>query len=197
MARHGTATARAHVALTLTRNCGRCLDGSVEIVEFGRLQPDQRVDLEGDEEDPFDAAGSTLQFRRKERHVALSDDNGRLVASTGMVVVDVHVEQEGFPVVGIGGVIVTAAHRGRGLGREVVEAALARARTLGPAFALLFCHHDRAGLYHRLGFAELDVPVSVMQPDGFAPWSERTMWRALHEDASWPPGPVVVNSLPF
>jgi predicted N-acetyltransferase YhbS len=169
----------------------------VEIVEFGRLQPDQRIDLEGDEEDPFDAAGSTLHYRRKERHVALSDGEGRLVASTGLVLIEVEVEQECFPAVGIGGVIVTAAYRGRGLAREVVGAALARARTLGPAFALLFCHRDRAGLYRRLGFAELDVPVSVKQPDGFAPMPQRTMWRALHEDACWPPGPVVVNSLPF
>jgi GNAT superfamily N-acetyltransferase len=169
----------------------------MEIVEFGRLQPDQRLDLEGDEEDPFDAAGSTLEFRRKERHVALSGDDGRLVASTGMVVVDVQVAEERFPVVGIGGVIVTAAHRGRGLAREVVRAALVRARTLGPRFALLFCHQDRAGLYRRLGFAELDLPVTVNQPDGYAVIAQRTFWYALRPDASWPPGPVVVHSLPF
>jgi predicted N-acetyltransferase YhbS len=169
----------------------------MQIVEFGRLRPAQRAQLEGDEEDPFDAAGSTLEFRRKEQHVALRDDGGRLVASTGMVVVDVQVGEERFSVVGIGGVIVNAVHRGRGLAREVVEAALARARTLGPAFALLFCHSDRAGLYRRLGFAELDLPVRVKQPAGFAVIGQHTMWRALHPGASWPPGPVIVHSLPF
>ncbi len=169
----------------------------MQIVEFGSLTPEYRAQLEGDEEDPFDAAEATLEFRPKDRHVALSDDDGRLVASTGLVLIEVQVDPERFPAVGIGGVIVNAAHRGRGLAREVVEAALARARTLGPAFALLFCHQDRAGLYRRLGFAELGVPVSVKQPDGFAPMPQRTMWRALHEDASWPPGPVVVDSLPF
>jgi predicted N-acetyltransferase YhbS len=169
----------------------------MQIVEFGRLNRARRVELEGDENDPFDAAGGTLHFRSKERHVALSDQRGRLIASTGMVVVNVQVAQESFPVVGIGGVIVNAAHRGRGLAREIVEAALERARTLGPAFALLFCHEDRAGLYRRLGFAEFDLPVSVKQPGGFAVMPQRTMWRALQQDASWPPGPVVVHSLPF
>lgn len=169
----------------------------MEIVEFGQLQPDQRRDLEGIEVDPFDAEGATLQFRGKERHVGLSDDAGRLVASTGMLVIDVQVAQQRFPVVGIGGVIVAAAYRGRGLARQVVEAALERARTLGPDFALLFCHEDRVGLYRRLGFADIDLPVEVKQPDGYEVIPQRTMWRALQDDVSWPPGPVVVHSLPF
>lgn len=169
----------------------------MEIVEFGRLLPEYRAELEGDEDDPFDAAGSTLRYQAKERHVALRDDRGRLVASTGMLVVDVEVGGLRFPVVGIGGVIVNAAYRGRGLGREVVEVALARARTLGPGFALLFCHDDRAGLYRRLGFAGLDSEVVVRQPDGSAVMPQRTMWRALREQATWPEGSVVVDSLPF
>jgi ribosomal protein S18 acetylase RimI-like enzyme len=94
-------------------------------------------------------------------------------------------------------VIVNAAFRGRGLARRIVEAALARAQTLGPAFALLFCHPDRVGLYRRLGFSELDVEVMVEQPDGRAVMTQRTMWRPLHEHATWPAGPVVLHGLPF
>ena len=63
----------------------------MEIVEFGRLTADRRAELEGDEDDPFDAAGETLRFQRKERHVAVRDGRGRLVASTGMLVVEVEV----------------------------------------------------------------------------------------------------------
>ena len=151
----------------------------------------------GDEADPFDAAGSTLQYRAKDQHVALREQGGPLVASTGMLLVDVEVAQERFPVVGIGGVIVNAAFRGRGLAREVVEAALAKARTLGPAHALLFCHADRAGLYRRLGFAEVLSEVVIQQPGGPAVMPQRTMWRALRDDATWPTGPVIVHSLPF
>jgi predicted N-acetyltransferase YhbS len=169
----------------------------MEIVEFGLLSPERRAELEGDETDPFDAAGATLRYRAKERHVAVRDEQGRLVASTGLVVVEVEVADERFPVVGFGGVIVAAAHRGRGLARQVVGGALARAAGLGPAFALLFCREDRAGLYRKLGFADVADEVLVAQPAGPTPMPDRTMWRALRAGESWPPGTVVIHSLPF
>jgi predicted N-acetyltransferase YhbS len=173
------------------------LDEAVEIVEFGHLTSDRRAELEGDEDDPFDAAGDTLQFQRKERHVALQDETGRLAASAGMLVVEVEVAGERFPVVGFGGVIVNAAHRGRGLARMVLDAALKRAASLGPAFVILFCHADRAGLYRRLGFEEVARPVLVQQPDGYVEMSMDTMWRALADGATWPKGPLKVHGLPF
>src|SRR5947199_5927360 len=86
-----------------------------------------RADLIGDEEDPFEMTRVTMQFRPKERHVGLRDEAGRLVAATGTVMSEVTVGRRSFPVAGIGGVIVVAAQRGRGLGRRVVEEALARA----------------------------------------------------------------------
>jgi predicted N-acetyltransferase YhbS len=111
--------------------------------------------------------------------------------------VEVEVAGARFPVVGIGGVIVSAGYRSRGFARAVVEAAVSRARTLGPEFALLFCHADRSGLYRKLGFADVEAPVSVQQPDGYAPMRQLAMWRALAEDAGWPDGPVTMHSLPF
>ena len=169
----------------------------MEVVEFGPLTTQQRQELEGDERDPFDSSGFTLRYRPKDRHVGLRDESGRLIASTGMVLVEVEVEGERFPVVGFGGVIVSAPHRGRGLGREVVRAAVARASVLGPAFAILFCHEDRAGLYRKLGFVEVDGEVVVQQLNGYAPMPQRTMWRALRDKATWPSGKIVVHSLPF
>ncbi len=169
----------------------------MEVIEFGRLTDAFRHQLEGDESDPFDSVGNPLTYRPKNQHVALRDDAGWLVASTGMVVVDVEVEGECFPVVGLGGVIVSARHRGRGLGRKVLEAALAKAGTLGPAFALLFCHTNRMGLYRKLGFVEVDAPVTVEQASGHANMHQRTMWRGLREGAKWPHGPVRLRSLPF
>jgi predicted N-acetyltransferase YhbS len=173
------------------------LHKGVEIVEFGLLTEAHRRDLEGDEQDPFDARGIGVEFRPKDKHVGLRDGAGRLVASTGMVVVEVEVERERFSVVGLGGVIVNADHRGRGLGRRVVQAALVKARNLGPAFAMLFCHDDRAGLYHKVGFSRVDAEVVVRQSDGYAPMPQWTMWRPLHVKLRWPPGKVVVHSLPF
>ena len=169
----------------------------MELVEFGALSPAGRAELEGDEVDPFDAAGGTLQFRPKERHVALRDEHGRLVASAGLTRADVEVRGARFPVVGMGGVIVNAGARGRGLARTIVRAALDRARTMGPDFMVLFCHLDRAGLYERLGFTVIEAPVLVKQPEGFEPMTQRTMWQALRDGVHWPPGPAVIHTLPF
>ena len=184
-------------ALPRVARCGIWFHAGMEVVEFGRLSDQQKRALEGDEHDPFDAARIALRFRPKERHVGLQDDSGRLVASTGMVVVDVEVDGDLLPVVGLGGVIVSAPNRGRGLARRVVEVALSRARQIGPRFAILFCHEDRAGLYRRLGFVEMPGDVLVEQRSSYATMPQRTMWIALHDDATWPPGNVIVHSLPF
>ncbi|HEY5198940.1 MAG TPA: GNAT family N-acetyltransferase [Solirubrobacteraceae bacterium] len=169
----------------------------MEVVEFGELTDEHRADLEGDEVDPFDVTGVSLRFRAKDRHVALREDDGRLAASAGLVLAEVEVAGERFPVVGLGGVIVSAERRGRGLARRIVGEALVRARTMGPGFAVLFCHADRLGLYERLGFAELGSPVSVQQADGYEVIALRTMEHALTPEASWPVGPATLHGLPF
>lgn len=168
-----------------------------QLVELGELTDSDWAQLQGDEDDPFDEAGAALQFRSKERHLVLRDDDGRLIASAGLTLAEVEVSGVRFPVVGIGGVIVNAAHRGRGLARTVVSAALDRARGTGPEFAVLFCHPDRAGLYVRLGFQLIDGRVLVRQPHGYAPMTRRTMWHALRTGARWPTGPPVIHTLPF
>jgi predicted GNAT family N-acyltransferase len=170
----------------------------VDVVEFGRLGDAQRAELEGDETDPFDERGTTLQWRPKDRHVALRSADGHLVASAGLVLVEMSIDDgEHVPVVGIGGVIVAAAHRGRGLARRVIHEALRLAATLGPEFALLFCHRDRVGLYVRHGFVEVQQPVLVAQPDGYVPVPEVTMWRAIRDGTTVPVGRVTVHSFPF
>lgn len=169
----------------------------MELVEYGPMTEEQRVELEGDEQDPFDGAGTPLQWQAKDRHLGLRDDQGRLVAQAGLVVADVEVAGQSFAVVGLGGVIVNAAYRGRGFARQVIEAALEKAETLGPEFVLLFCHQDRAGLYRRFGFAEVTSEVLVEQAEAQVVMPMRAMWRALRLNASWPDGPVMVYGLPF
>ncbi len=170
---------------------------AMDIVEFGPLTTELKHELEGNEEDPFDTRGIPLKFRPKDQHVGLRDDLGRLVASTGLVVVEVEVGQQRFPVVGFGGVIVKSGQRGRGLAREILAAALEKARSLGPAFAILFCHEDRAGLYQRVGFVKVNDEVVVRQPAGHAPMPQQTMWRSLQPNTSWPAGKLIMHSLPF
>ncbi len=169
----------------------------MELVEFGCLTPEYRAELEGDEEDPFDAADSAIVFRAKDRHVALRGDDGHLVAATGMVEAEAEVAGERFPVIGIGGVIVSARHRGGGLARRVVEAALETASGEAADFAVLFCREDRAGLYRKLGFRRVEDEVLAEQPNGVAVMPHWTMWRPLHADAAWPPGRVMIHGLPF
>jgi predicted N-acetyltransferase YhbS len=172
----------------------------VEVVEFGRLSGDQRAELEGDELDPFDERRieTKLQHRAKDRHVALRGSDGRLLASAGLLLADVQVgDRPVMPVVGIGGVIVAARCRGQGLGDRVIAEALERAGTLGPGLAILFCHRDRAGLYKRHGFAEIDPPVLVKQPAGFLEAPQVSMWRAIREGATFPAGRATVHSFPF
>jgi len=66
---------------------------------------------------------------------ATSNPLGQTMAAA--VVAEAQVGEEHFPVLGLGGVIVRAPFRGRGLARQVVEAA--GARPPGPPFALPFC----------------------------------------------------------
>lgn len=62
----------------------------LEVLEFGRLSESQRAELEAGEEDPFDAAGNTLQWRPKDRHLVLGRPDGTLVASAGLVLGELH-----------------------------------------------------------------------------------------------------------
>jgi predicted N-acetyltransferase YhbS len=170
----------------------------MELVEFGVLTDELRAELEGDETDPWDAARvPPMQWRSKERHVGLREDGGPLIANAGLIVVEVEVGGARFPVVGVGGVIVNREHRGRGLSLRVVEAAVAKAATLGPDFAVLFCHEDRTGLYRRFGFEGVGGEVLVDDDGGQIVMAMQTMWRALSSGARWPEGRVVVHSLPF
>src|SRR5947209_6629024 len=56
----------------------------MEITRFGALSDQDRAQLEGDEPDPFDAAGIGLTFRPKERHVGVRDETSRRSGSAGV-----------------------------------------------------------------------------------------------------------------
>jgi predicted GNAT family N-acyltransferase len=170
----------------------------LELVLFDRLSESRRAELEAGEEDPFDAAGNTLIFRPKDRHVALRQEDGRLVASAGFVLGELQVDTHpAAPFVGIGGVFVTAVRRGQGLGDRIVVEALHFAESLGPDLALLFCHSDRSGLYRRHRFEAVASPVLVRQPGDQVEIPLVTMWRPLRNGATLAQGRLTVHSLPF
>ena len=170
----------------------------LELVELdGDHSEAERTALHDGEENPFESSHLGIAWEDHERRLVIRDD-GRMIASAGLVVAPVQVAGETFDVVGFGGVIVTRTRRGQGLARRVMEAAIARAAELGPERGLLFCRPDRAGLYTGLGFVELAGPVDVGQLDGKrAPMPLDTMWRPLTPGATWPDGPVSLPGLPF
>jgi predicted N-acetyltransferase YhbS len=166
----------------------------IEVVELEGLTPADHAELAAGEAEPF--GDVELDWREPERYLALRD-GGRLVAAAGLLVATVETGGDVFDVVGVGGVMVSRPRRGQGLMRRVLDAALARAEQLGPAFAMLFCSDDNAARYARFGFREIDAPVTSRQPDGTVEMDEVTMWRPLREGARWPDGDVRVLGLPF
>jgi GNAT superfamily N-acetyltransferase len=115
-----------------------------------------------------------------------------------MVVAEVEAGGTRFPVVGVGGVIVAGRFRGRGHARTLLAALLQDAARLGPELAMLFALPSRAGLYRKLGFADIDAPVRVEQPGGpVTMHPDVAMWRALRAGAAWPAGRVALLGLPF
>ncbi len=170
----------------------------MEVIEFGRLSDALVAELEGDEVDPFQMAGSPLRWRDKDRHVGIRESGGRLVAAAGLVPAEVETADGAVvAVVGLGGVIVAAPFRGRGLGDRVITAALELANRLGPAIAMLFCRRDRVGLYARYDFFEIAAPVFAEQPTRVVEMPVPAMWRPLRTGATLAPGAVTVRGLPF
>jgi predicted N-acetyltransferase YhbS len=165
----------------------------MELVELPGMTPEGRAELAAGEANPFGI--NDLQWRESERYLALRDD-GKLVAAAGLVVVTVEAGSA-FDVVGVGGVIVARPRRGQGLMRRVMEAAMARAEQLGPAFAMLFCSAANSRRYARFGFREITATVTAEQPDRIVTMGEVCMWRPLRADATWPSGPIRVRGLPF
>jgi len=147
------------------------------------------------EEDPFELGDETFEWRSKTHHTVQRDAGGRPIAHVGLLVADVEVGGETFPVVGVGGVIVTRSRRGQGLLRPLLEAALAR--ELGPDRALLWCTPKNVALYAHLGFEAIDAPVTADQSGGPLTMPLPAMWRPLRDGVTWPPGDVRVPGPPF
>src|SRR5437588_5067273 len=172
--------------------------GAFELIELGALTPEDWVDLEDGEREPFGPVGARLQWRAKDRHIGLRAENGRLVAVAGVVLAGVEVEgAESFEVAGLGSLIVTRSVRGRGLMARVVDPLLRLAERMGPDRAMIFCRPDLVPLYERMAFVQIKAPVWVDQPVGRIEMPLASMWRALREGAQWPPGRVDVRGLPF
>jgi GNAT superfamily N-acetyltransferase len=170
----------------------------MELVELGALTEQDWEALAAGEHEPFGPVGAGLEWRPKDRYVALRERDGRLVAVAGAVIAAVEIEGAGrLEVVGLGSLLVTRSARGRGLMSRLVEPLLGLAESMGPERAMIFCRAELVALYRRLAFAEIPGPVWADQPEGRVEMPLPAMWRALREGIRWPPGRVEVRGLPF
>jgi predicted N-acetyltransferase YhbS len=167
------------------------------IEHVGTLTAEQWRELEAGEQDPFETWTNDLQWQPKELHTVRRREDGRLIASVGLVVVAVEAGGKAFTVAGVGGVIVSHDHRRQGHLRPTLDAALERAATLGPERAMLFCSYEKAPIYASFGFREIAAPVHAAQPDGERQMPPPAMWRPLREGVTWPEGDVRLPGLPF
>lgn len=170
----------------------------MELLELDQVSTCQWEQLIAGEREPWGGVAEGLTWQPKQRHLALAEADGRLIALAGLLRTEV--ERAGgarFPVVGVGSVFVNSRSRGRGLARRLLEALLELAGEVGPEHAMLFCRPQLMSFYASLGFAEILSPVTVGQPDGPLEMPLRAMWRALAQGAVWPDGRVALPGLPF
>ena len=166
--------------------------------ELKSLPPDAWEEVQAGEHQPWGGLGEELRWADKQRHIGIHDEDGRLLALAGLTVVQVQAGAEpAFPVVGLGGVIVTRSRRGEGLTRPLLEETMRLAGEVGPERAMLFCDTGLRGLYGRHGFAEIAAAVIADQPDGPVQMPLLAMWAPLAVGVGWPPGDVRVLGLPF
>ncbi|MFC7310564.1 GNAT family N-acetyltransferase [Streptomyces monticola] len=175
-------------------------DAGTGAVRLARYTKADLVEILGEGDDPFGVDSAGLTWLPKEEHFGIRL-RGRLVAHAGLRTLPLVIggaEAAETQVVGVGGVAVAPDVRGRGLARQVVGAALAQARTMGPQHALLFCRPPLVALYRRLGWQPVEAEVRVEQPgERVVTMPLPTMVTPLRADARWPAGPVRLLSLPM
>jgi predicted GNAT family N-acyltransferase len=167
------------------------------VVELGQIADEDWRQVIAGEREPWGGVAEALRWRAKTRHIGLRDDAGSLVALAGLLLAEVRVADVPLQVVGIGGVIVTRAARGRGLARVLIERVLQTAGELGPGRAMLFCLPRNVALYAKFGFKLIPEPVFAQQPAGMIEMPLCAMWKPLTSAATWPEGRVELPGEPF
>lgn len=124
---------------------------------------------------------------------ALVSEDDRVIAHLGVVQRRIKVGGTPVEMAGIQNVCVLDEHRGRGLCREMLAAAMAEAKSRGIDFGLLFCVAELVPVYERCGWKRLpDQPVIRVDSDGLEkPLVEGNlpMWLPLGEEG-FPRGTV-------
>lgn len=102
------------------------------------------IDEQQVEDDEFDAYDLTATH-----FVAIAD--GTVVGTLRLIETGEHIK--------IGRVAIARQARGKGFGRELMQAAMQHARSSGHARFALSAQHDKAGFYEGLGFRAVSAPA--------------------------------------
>jgi predicted GNAT family N-acyltransferase len=168
-----------------------------ELVELGELSLSDWAHLVRGDPAPFGPVHEAIEFRAKDHHVGLRDQDGRLVAACGVTVVTVEVEgHEPFQVAGVGALIVRKEMRGQGLAAIVMPRTTPLVDRLGPDRAMLFSETPLMKVYMRFGYRPITSPVWVDQQSGPLQMPLNALWRPIIP-TTWPDGTVRVHGLPF
>jgi GNAT superfamily N-acetyltransferase len=136
----------------------------IEIVEVARLSSDEYRRLHGWDHDVFGTAHLHLEFRHKDLHFLLYEDD-RLVSHVGVLTHTVSIDGRDARVGGLGGVVTLPGSQRRGHARRLMErAARWFAAQPGLEAALLFCLPHMVAYYERLSWRRVEAPVDIEQP---------------------------------
>lgn len=142
-----TLTAVPHADLT-----GGLLDGVRALfnaeycAEFGNWNPDQ----------PYGYAPHDI-------HIIAQDDAGQVIGHTGWGSRQITVEEQTVHIAGVGGVLVSAAHRKTGLGKHLLKAATDTMQIMNTQgivpidFGYLGCREEVVGFYESCGFTRISA----------------------------------------
>ncbi|MBI4590181.1 MAG: hypothetical protein HY725_15215 [Candidatus Rokubacteria bacterium] len=87
--------------------------------------------------------------------------------------------------------------RRRGIATALLLRAAAFMRDeLRAEFGLLFCRHEVAPVYARIGWVPVPGPTWFAQSSGMRPYPAETMILKC-SDRDWPPGPIDLCGLPW
>jgi glucosamine-phosphate N-acetyltransferase len=116
---------------------------------------------------PREARKIFLTIRRNPFHhilVAVASD-GRVLGATTLLVEQKFIHN-GSLVGHIEDVVVSKGEQGKGIGKAVVKAAVAKARDLGCYKCILNCKDELTGFYEKLGFRRSEVGMRIdLTPD--------------------------------
>jgi GNAT superfamily N-acetyltransferase len=170
----------------------------LQVVELGRLSMRDWAQLVEGESEPFGGTCAGFEFRPKDHHVGLRDENGTLVAAGGWSRLDVEVDGYGrFEVIGLGALIVRHDRRGGGLATPIMQRIRDWTAETGVSRRLLLCEPHLIELYTRRGYLPIHDPVWVEQSSGPVRWPLCAMWRPTEPTVGWPTGVVRIQGPPF